>query len=223
MGATEFYKRREVKDMLAYLRCVANPRDSVSFERIANVPARGIGPKTLEDLAIWASRRSITSGEAVRLVSGDVTDDLSGRAVKALLPLSRLLGKMDELVDSTPLSSFLKFVFRESGYEALLGADEEQGRERIDNVIELSAAAARYSTQSPRDAMLEFLQDVSLVSDVDRMNSEGNAITLITLHAAKGLEFRQVFIAGFEEELCPHVRSFTDPEQMEEEEDLPPP
>ena len=115
------------------------------------------------------------------------------------------------------LPAFLQLVYRESGYEALLNEDEDRGEDRIDNVIELVAASARYADLPPAEAMTAFLQDVSLVSDVDRMRSDGEAVTLITLHAAKGLEFRKVFIVGFEEELCPHLRSFADPMQMEEE------
>ena len=217
VGATEFYQRREVKDLLAYIRCLANPRDSVSFERIANVPARGIGPKTLDDLAQWAAGRSMTAGEAIRILPDGGADEISPRAAKALVPLGRLLANLDEMAGSTSLPALLQHVYRESGYEALLKLDEEAGEERIDNVVELVAASARYADLPPTDAMTAFLQDVSLVSDVDRMRADGDAVTLITLHAAKGLEFRQVFITGFEEELCPHMRSFADPVQMEEE------
>ncbi len=217
VGATEFYRRREIKDMLAYLRCVANPRDSVSFERIANVPARGVGAKTLDELARWASWRSIAPGEAVRILSEGGAGDLSSRAGRVLLPLGQLLTRLDEAAPAMSLPAFLQLVYRESGYEALLNEDEDRGEDRIDNVIELVAASARYADLPPAEAMTAFLQDVSLVSDVDRMRSDGEAVTLITLHAAKGLEFRKVFIVGFEEELCPHLRSFADPMQMEEE------
>ncbi len=217
VGATEFYRRREIKDMLAYLRCVASPRDSVSFERIANVPARGIGAKTLADLARWASWRSIAPGEAVRLMHQRGASDLSSRAARALLPLGQLLTRLDEAAPVMSLPALLQLVYRESGYEALLNEDEDSGEERIDNVIELVAASARYAELPPAEALTAFLQDVSLVSDVDRMRSDGEAVTLITMHAAKGLEFRKVFIVGFEEELCPHLRSFADPVQMEEE------
>ena len=217
VGATEFYRRREIKDMLAYLRCVANPRDTVSFERIANVPARGIGAKTLDELARWASWRSMAPGEAVRILSKGSAGDLSARAARVLMPLGRLLTRLDEAAPAMSLPALLQLVYRESGYEALLNEDEDSGEERIDNVIELVAASTRYADLLPAEAMTAFLQDVSLVSDVDRMRADGDAVTLITLHAAKGLEFRKVFIAGFEEELCPHLRSFADPVQMEEE------
>ena len=156
-------------------------------------------------------------GEAVRLLAQGSGSDLSTRAARVLTPLGRLLTRLDEAATATSLPAFIQLVYRESGYEALLNEDEDRGEERIDNVIELVAASTRYAGLPPADAITAFLQDVSLVSDVDRMRADGDAVTLITLHAAKGLEFRKVFIVGFEEELCPHIRSFTDPAQMEEE------
>jgi len=221
VGATEFYGRREVKDMLAYLRCVANPRDSVSFGRVANVPARGLGEKTLGLLDEWAAERTLSAGEAVRLLAAEPPDPapplLAGRALKALLPLGEMFLRLDAAGAEMPLPRLLQEIYRETGYEEYLRADPEDAEERIDNVVELIGASAKYADLPPEEAMTSFLQEVALISDVDALKAEADAVTLITLHAAKGLEFRNVFVTGFEEELCPHVRSFADPAQMEEE------
>jgi len=221
VGATEFYGRREVKDMLAYLRCLANPRDGVSFDRIANVPARGLGAKTLGLLSEWAEQRTLSAGEAIRMLAANPPDPaplaLAGRALKVLLPLGELLLRLDENAAQMPLPRLLQEIYRESGYEKHLRSDPEDADERIDNVVELIGASAKYADMRPQEAMVAFLQEVVLISDVDALKAEADVVTLITLHAAKGLEFKNVFITGFEEELCPHVRSFADPAQMEEE------
>ena len=217
VGATAFYQRREIKDMLAYVRCVANPRDAVSLARIANVPSRGIGEKTLDELGAWAGERSMAPGEAVRTLPEGGGAGLSNRAQRVLAPLGELLLRLDSAAETAPLPSFIQTIYRESGYEEYLKQDEESGEERIDNVVELIAGSTRFLELPPSEALTAYLQDVSLVSEVDQMRTGGSGITLITLHAAKGLEFRHVFIVGFEEELCPHARSFADPQQMEEE------
>ena len=221
VGATEFYGRREVKNMLAYLRSVANPRDTVSFDRIANVPTRGVGDKTLGLLSDWAQQRTLAPGEAIRALAADPPDPappaLAGRALKALLPLGELFLKLDVHAAEMPLPRLLQEIYRETGYEEHLRSDPEDAEERIDNVVELIGASAKYADMPPEEAITSFLQEVALISDVDALKAEADAVTLITLHAAKGLEFKNVFVTGFEEELCPHVRSFADPAQMEEE------
>ena len=142
---------------------------------------------------------------------------LAGRALKALLPLGELLLMLDERAAEMPLPRLLQEIYRETGYEKHLRGDPEDADERIDNVVELIGASAKHAESPPQEAMSSFLQEVALISDVDALKTEADAVTLITLHAAKGLEFKNVFITGFEEELCPHVRSFADPAQMEEE------
>lgn len=221
VGATEFYRRREIKDMLAYLRCIANPSDNVSFERICNVPTRGIGDKTMDGLREWADQRSLSLGEAIRLLAvpscGPELAGLASRSLKVLAPLGELFRTLDKHASEMSLPRLLQEIYRTTEYEAHLRADPDDAEERIENVVELIGASAKYAELPPQDAMFAFLQEVALVSEIDEFKTELDAVTLITLHAAKGLEFRNVFIAGFEEELCPHVRSFADPIQMEEE------
>ena len=221
VGATEFYGRREIKDMLAYLRCVANPRDNVSFGRICNVPTRGIGDKTMEVLREWSDQRSLSLGEAIRLLaSPDYAQglaELGSRALKVLVPLGEAFLTLDRHASEMSLPRLLQEIYRITEYEGYLRGNPDDAEERIENVVELIGASAKYAELSPQEAMLAFLQEVALISEVDELKTELDAVTLITLHAAKGLEFRNVFIAGFEEELCPHVRSFADPVQMEEE------
>ena len=217
---SQFYQRREVKDMLSYLRCVNNPRDWVSFQRIANVPPRGIGDKTLSDLLDWGMKRSLTPGEAVRSLARNAEGaaiDLAPRVVRTLSPLGELLCVLDRRAGELALPDLVQEVFKRSGYEDYLRTAFEDGDERIENVEELVAASVKYAAMPPVEGLASFLEEVALVSDTDAMRGGSEAVTLITLHAAKGLEFPAVFIAGFEEELCPHVRSFDDPAQMEEE------
>lgn len=223
VGATAFYARREVRDVLAYLRVVANPRDLVSFERVANVPRRGIGSKTLQVLREWAEQTSRAPGEVVRWMADvSTTGDLSespfaARAARALVELGRLLRRLDTLADELAVGSLVNAVVQESGYADVLDADPDRPEERWENVVELQAAAAKYDDLGPRQSLLRYLSEAALVADVDTLSTEGDAVTLLTVHAAKGLEFGVVFMVGMEEELFPHARSYDDVAQMEEE------
>lgn len=223
VGATAFYARREVRDVLAYLRVVANPRDLVSFERVANVPRRGIGSKTLQVLREWAEQTSRAPGEVVRWMAdvsttGDLPESpFAARAARALVELGRLLRRLDTLADELAVGSLVNAVVQESGYADVLDADPDRPEERWENVVELQAAAAKYDDLGPRQSLLRYLSEAALVADVDTLSTEGDAVTLLTVHAAKGLEFGVVFMVGMEEELFPHARSYDDVAQMEEE------
>ena len=223
VGATAFYARREVRDVLAYLRVVANPRDLVSFERVANVPRRGIGSKTLQVLREWAEQTSRAPGEVVRWMAdvsttGDLPESpFAARAARALVELGRLLRRLDTLSDELAVGSLVNAVVQESGYADVLDADPDRPEERWENVVELQAAAAKYDDLGPRQSLLRYLSEAALVADVDTLSTEGDAVTLLTVHAAKGLEFGVVFMVGMEEELFPHARSYDDVAQMEEE------
>ncbi|MDO8611427.1 MAG: UvrD-helicase domain-containing protein [Dehalococcoidia bacterium] len=292
VGGTRFYERREVKDLLAYLRLVHNPYDSVALMRVINVPHRGIGDRTLAELTRWSGERSIPIYAALQLVADAERDspdypahpvaegdspvaqgDSQRRGREPVLspaegpvegsPLAplpqagegrpagrgegddhpfqkrtagallRFLGLLNELIASSKtasLSELLDTIIERTGYrEHLFGQERESlsaegrrlpdGEERWENVQELRAVAAQYDELKPEHALPSFLEDAALITDVDEYDDATDAATLITLHAAKGLEFPVVFIVGLEEGLLPHMRSLEsgDPAQLEEE------
>jgi len=228
VGGVRFYERREVKDLLAYLRLVYDPYDSMALMRIINVPPRGIGEKTVQELQQWARALGVPLYASLQLLAEQERDSpapeapslprpaLSRKAVGALL---RFLGLINELVarsSDAPPSRLLDLIIERTDYKSyILG--EPQGEERWENVEELRSVVSEYDRLSPREALARLLEDVALITEVDRYDERANAVTLITLHAAKGLEFRVVFMVGMEEGLLPHARSFEDPAQMEEE------
>jgi DNA helicase-2/ATP-dependent DNA helicase PcrA len=242
VGGTRFYERREVKDVIAYLRLVHNPFDRVSFERVVNVPARGIGAKTLEELTRWAGARGVPAYSALQMLARDaeVRDPklevaggdieprtsnievpppkLAQRSVAALLAFLDLLNTLIEDAKSRSAADLTAAVLERTNYRRyLLDQFEEDGEERWENVEQLLTLAAEYDGFEPEAALPQFLEDVALVSDQDTYDERSDAVTLITLHAAKGLEFPVVFIVGMEEGVLPHMRSFDDPAQLEEE------
>ena len=217
VGATRFYERREVKDVMAYLRVIHNPFDSVSIARIINVPNRGIGQRTFADLEQWSSERGIPYYAALKLLAQD--DEPTPFAARSSQALTGFLNMLDELIaksEQVNLIELFDLVLDKTGYKkhTLESAD---GEERLDNIMELRTVAAGYQDFEPCDGLAYFLEEVALVSDVDALNEKVDAVTLITLHQAKGLEFPVVFIIGVEEGVLPHFRSIPDPAQMEEE------
>ncbi|MCS7275778.1 MAG: UvrD-helicase domain-containing protein [Dehalococcoidia bacterium] len=228
VGGVRFYERREVKDLLAYLRLVHNPFDSVALLRVLNVPPRGIGERTVLELQRWARQLGVPLYAALQLLAQQERDSptpespaapkpgFQRRAVGALLRFLGLLNQLIARASQVPLSQLLDAVIEATDYRPYI-LSEPQGEERWENVEELRSVAATYDELRPQDALAALLEDVALVTDVDRYDESANAVTLITLHAAKGLEFPVVFIVGMEEGLLPHIRSFDDPEQMEEE------
>ncbi len=229
VGATRFYDRREIKDLLAYLRLVYNPDDDFSLARIINVPRRGIGRKTLELLAAWARELGVSQVEALRRLRAGENSPLSGRAQTALLRFLELLESWVAVRGELTPAQLLDRILQESGYADYVRDGTEEGEERWANVQELRNVAAQYDELMPApdqmpaegadeaEALGLFLQEVALVSDVDTLPETSDAPTLLTLHMAKGLEFQAVFITGLEDGLLPHSRSLEDPEEMEEE------
>jgi len=221
VGGLKFYERREIKDVLAYLRLVTNPADDVSLERVINLPARGISDRTVTALKNAAGRQEVSMFEALTRC-GDpesgLASSLNRRAVTALEEFAGLVQTLVERSFVLGPPEMIDFVLEHTGYKRHLQADEETREERWENLLELRASAEPFEGPSPHDRLGDFLQNVSLVSDVDTMDgAEGDSITLITLHQAKGLEYDTVFMVGLEQGLLPHSRSMEDPMQLEEE------
>ena len=218
VGAIRFYHRREVKDLLAYLRLLVNPNDAVSLLRVLNVPPRGIGQKTADELTRWSRSQEVPLGIAIRQLEADSATapgiPRAGRA--ALVRFARLLDELTEASRQTPVTALLDLVMERTGYGAHLAEDPDR-EDRLDNIRELHSAAAEFAELPPDEGLALFLERAALVSDVDNLKEGEPAITLITLHQAKGLEFPVVFMVGLEEGLLPHNRSLGDDDEMEEE------
>jgi DNA helicase-2/ATP-dependent DNA helicase PcrA len=216
VGGTRFYQRREVKDALAYLRVLRSDADQVSFERIVNVPARSIGEKTLE-----AVRRLVSDDRpyvaALEAASRGEAPGLAARSQTALAGFVALVKRLRARVGILALPELLDEVLEASGYRAMLADGSEEGEERWANLLELRSVTTRYDDLSPEDALDRFLEETALVADQDAYEGAADAVTLITLHAAKGLEFPVVFIAGLEEGVFPHSRALDDEKELEEE------
>jgi DNA helicase-2/ATP-dependent DNA helicase PcrA len=211
VGGQRFYDRKEIKDLMAYLRLVYQPEDRVSFERIVNVPTRGIGTKSLENFYAWQRAGNLTLQEA--LDTANEHPHLTSKARKGLLELGDILRTIRGQLDEITLPILLESLIRRIDYYAYLDDRTPQGDSRQENVRELVGVAKSYE-----DLGLDgFLEEVSLVSDIDNAELSSNAVTLMTLHAAKGLEFPVVFMTGLEETIFPHSRALYDQAEMEEE------
>ena len=223
VGATRFYERREVKDVLAYMRLIHNPFDDVSLLRIVNVPSRGIGQRSLDELARWAGQQQVPLYTAIQLLAqpeegaASGLPDLGARAVKSLTTFVTLIDELGAESREVSVARFVDRVLERTGYRDSLLASDERGDERLENVGELKTAADQLVYTGESDQLGQFLENVALVSDLDNLDQRANAVNLITLHQAKGLEFPVVLIVGLEEGVLPHIRSFEDPAQMEEE------
>ncbi len=204
-----FFQRAEVKDLLAYLRAIENPADREATLRIINKPTRGIGKCTLDKLIRFADRQELTLLEAAD--HARQVPDLSAGPVKALLAFSELMhGLRDKAVG--PVAELLRSILAETGYgEEWRSSDDEQEQQRLGNVTELILSASQFDEEAGNDRSLQaFLETTALVSDTDAVDAESGSVTLMTMHAAKGLEFPVVYIVGFEQNLIPHERALSD-------------
>jgi DNA helicase-2/ATP-dependent DNA helicase PcrA len=215
VGGTRFYERREVKDVLAYVRLARNPADRVALERVINVPARGIGEKTVEELRRWSANRGVSLWDAVG--AADANPNLTPRARAQLAAFAELMRGLGVVAANHPPSAVFDAVAERSGLRASIDDKTVEGEERWTNVLELRNHAAEFDEIAPPEGLARFLEEVALVADVDTMEDRPDRVTLITLHAAKGLEFPVVFIVGIEEGLLPHKRAFEDERELEEE------
>ncbi len=208
IGGTRFYDRREVKDVLAYLRAAVNPDDEVSLKRVVNVPKRGVGESSIGRLDAYARRHGISFLEAARR-----SDDagVSGRARGGLDEFCRIIDNVTSTLAEGPAAA-LRQAIDASGYLAELEAEKSiEAEGRIENLAELVGSAEDIDTVD------EFLEQISLVADTDQLDDDESTVTLMTLHAAKGLEYPIVFMVGLEDGVFPHMRTLTEPDQMEEE------
>jgi len=225
IGSRKFYERKEIKDMLAYLRLLANPDDDLSFERIVNVPNRKVGPKTLGELRKWAGTQQCSLFVAIRTI--DQYPGLGAAAKNALKGFAKLIEDLRGSIEDLPLPDLLERIAERSGYGHELRANAEEELDRWGNVLELKRVAEDYAEIETPVAIELFLENVALVGGADTVQTGDNgtlvseensdSVTLITLHAAKGLEYPVVFIVGMDEGSLPHSRSLQSPEQLEEE------
>ena len=217
VAGTRFYERREVKDIIAYLRLIQNINDTVSLLRVINVPQRGIGQRSLNLLSQWAETKGIPEYRALQLLAEEEAEaPFDKRARKVLLGFLNVLNELISKNTELNLVELLDTVLTKIGYREYLFSQLD-GEERWENILELRTVAQQYVDFKPPLGLAAFLEGVALVSDVDGLSESMESVTLITLHQAKGLEFPVVFIVGMEDGVLPHIRSFDDAGQMEEE------
>ena len=222
VGGVRFYHRREVKDIIAYLRTIGNPDDQVSLLRIINKPSRGIGDRTLEQVRFWASTRGISLSAALDQIHQGIhiqepdNLSLSPRAAQAVTGIAKLLNELRIESLKLDVAELIDMVLDRIHYRAFLESGDDVD-ERWDNVMELRNAATDFQGLMPGEGLTALLERLALVADSDNLEETPDALTLITLHQAKGLEFPVVFICGMEEGLLPHFRSMDSPEEIEEE------
>jgi DNA helicase II / ATP-dependent DNA helicase PcrA len=225
VGGVRFYERREVRDLLAYLRLIANPADEVSLRRVLNVPKRGIGDRAEEYVAAFAQRERITFAQALARPA-DVPG-LAARSAHAIEGFNALIAELRDLAESGPVAELAEAVLDRTGYqESLESSSDLQDASRVENLKEMVSVAREFDGSQVRGAgevggtLADFLEQVSLVADADEIpegEEHGGLVTMMTLHTAKGLEFPVVFLTGMEEEVFPHQRSLTNAKELEEE------
>jgi DNA helicase-2/ATP-dependent DNA helicase PcrA len=216
VGGLKFYDRKEIKDILAYLRAVANPDDSVSLKRIINTPRRGIGDTTFSKIEDAATQLGIPLWEILSDESS--VNTLAGRSAKAIIKFAEMIGRWQSQIETLPASQIVQGIIEDSGYiEDLKKQGTEEATNRIQNVVELYKAVLQFEEQNEEPTLTSFLAKASLASDLDDLQEEDSRVSLMTLHSAKGLEFPVVFLVGMEQGLFPNFRSLDDPKAIEEE------
>lgn len=216
VGGLKFYERKEIKDIIAYLRVIFNPADSLSLLRIINVPKRGIGDASLAKIQAYAAANNVSLFEAVS--NAAAIDGLSSRFVSKLDDLAGIIFELMNLASEAPVEDLIDRVLRDTGYlEELENECTPQAQSRIDNLHELISVAQEFAASEEENNLENFLAHVALVSDIDDTELGEDAITLMTLHSSKGLEFPVVFLVGMEEGLFPHARTLMDETEIEEE------
>lgn len=215
IGGVRFYERKEIKDLMGYLRVAFNPSDNVSLKRIINVPARGVGPITLEKIEIFAALNNISMFDAIQRVD---EIDIQLKAKNAIKELARLLKSINEKANEEPVSRLIDMILESTGYlDELKKQGTRDADSRVENILELISVIHEFERTSEDISLRAFLEQVALVSDIDSFNEDEPSVTLMTIHAAKGLEFPVVYMVGMEEGVFPHNRSLGSREEIEEE------
>ena len=223
VGGIRFYKRREVKDLMAYLHVVYNPNDDVNLGRVINVPPRGIGAKSMQQMGDWARSKNLglfaamQEVAAARLAGEDCPITITKKAATSFADFAVTLEKLIELSKREKVVDLVDRVVEDTGFRNFIQNSDDSPQERWENIMELRATAQEFNAEAPPDGLATLLERLSLVADMDNYEDADDSITLITLHQAKGLEFPVVFMVGMEEGLLPHSRSLDDEDQLEEE------
>ncbi|MBO8157224.1 MAG: DNA helicase PcrA [Bacillaceae bacterium] len=217
VGGTKFYDRKEIKDLLAYLRLIANPNDDISFQRVVNVPKRGIGKTSLDKLTAYAQNHDLSLFEAV----GEVEHTgVSRKAAGSLIEFQKMIQNWNQMQEYLSVTEMVEEVLEKTGYEEMLVREKTlESESRLENINELKTVTNHFEEENEDKTLIAFLTDLALISDIDQMEDESDddKVVLMTLHSAKGLEFPAVFLIGMEENIFPHSRSLMEEEEMEEE------
>lgn len=218
VGGTKFYDRKEIKDMLAYLRLISNPDDDISLQRVINVPKRGIGSASIDKIAGFAAMHDISLIQALESVE---LIGLSPKTTKAAAEFRNLIHQYTQMQEYLSVTELVEEVLEKSGYREMLKAEKSiEAQSRLENLDELLSVTQNFEKASEDKTLVSFLTDLALVADIDSMDDAdevSDKVTLMTLHSAKGLEFPVVFLIGLEEGIFPHSRSLMEETEMEEE------
>ncbi len=218
VGGTKFYDRKEIKDMLAYLRLIVNPEDDISFLRVVNEPKRGVGKTSIDKLQAYAAANDISLYTAVQEVD---FVGVSAKAAKSLIEFGQMIKNWEQQQEFLTATDMVEEVIEKTGYEKMLINERSiEAQTRLENIEEFKTVTKHFEETNEDKTLVNFLTDLALISDIDRMDDDPTAddkITMMTLHAAKGLEFPAVFLIGMEENVFPHSRSMMDEEEMQEE------
>jgi DNA helicase-2/ATP-dependent DNA helicase PcrA len=216
VGGVRFYERKEIKDILAYLKVLANPKDELSLKRIVNTPARGIGDKTISKIESFSVKQNLGLLDGINRV--DKIEGISPRMKNTIQDFANMMREFSKLKEKKPVDELTEIIAEKSGYLDELRREKTiEAENRIANIEELINATAEFKERSDNPTLEGFLEEVSLITDIDQWDNTKDAVTLMTLHAAKGLEFPVVFIAGLEEGLFPLSRSLESSSELEEE------
>lgn len=215
VGGIKFYSRKEIKDMVAYLRVIQNPVDTVSLTRIINTPPRKIGAKTIETIQHYSLEKNITLFQAMD--EADQIEGLNQTKAEVIKKFTAQIKEFQQINREFTVSGLIKHVLDYSGYKKFLDDGTVEGETRLENIRELISVSNKYDNMEPGMSLSIFLEEIALIADIDSLDNQDNAVTLMTIHSAKGLEFPQVFIIGLEEGILPHSRSMLEPQELEEE------
>ncbi|MYL21483.1 DNA helicase PcrA [Halobacillus litoralis] len=218
IGGTKFYDRKEIKDLLAYLRLIANPNDDLSFQRVVNEPKRGVGKTSMDKMMAYAADHDISLYEAAAEVD---FVGVSAKAAKAIMSFRKMVQNWSEQQEFLSATDMVQQVIDKTGYEEMLMNEKSiEAQSRLENIEEFKSVTKNFEENAEDKTLVAFLTDLALIADIDSMNedpSSDDTVTLMTLHSAKGLEFPVVFLIGMEENVFPHSRALMDEEEMEEE------